>query len=186
MKICKTLLVGIIVGIASVQNVSSQEWKLNEKESSVVFIAKNLGMKVMGKITGMKVIGKYNAKNIFTSSFTGSIDVSTIDTKIALRDNHLKSKDYFEVEKYPTITFTLSKITDAGSALKAIGDISIKGVTKEIEILFTVRKNGNQHTFLGNVTIQRKDFHLGGNTTLILADTIQVRIVSVFEETSSE
>jgi polyisoprenoid-binding protein YceI len=172
----------MITGTAMIQVAYGQTWKLNEKESHIIFIAKNLGMKVSGKISGMKVTGNYNDENIFASTFVGSIDVSTIDTKITLRDNHLRSSDYFDVEKYPIILFKSKEIIRAGSALKVIGDLTIKGVTKETEVTFTVQKAGNKHTLVGNVTIQRKDYDLGSNTTVIMADTIQVRIIAVFEQ----
>lgn len=182
MKIRKLIVVGIMAGTTMFQSAFGQDWKLNEKESFTLFIAKNLGLKVSGKISGMKVTGKYNDQNIFASSFVGSIDVSTIDTQITLRDNHLKSKDYFDVKKYPTITFRSKEITAAGSTLKVIGDLSIKGVTKEIGVTFVGQKNGNKHTLVGNVTIQRSDFDVGSNTTLVMADTILVRIIAVFEQ----
>jgi polyisoprenoid-binding protein YceI len=182
MKVITLIVVVVIAETTVFQNALAQDWKLSEKESFVVFIAKNLGLKVSGKISGMKVTGKYNNENIFTSSFIGSIDVSTIDTQIKLRDDHLKSNDYFDVAQYPIITFKSKTITEVGSALNVIGDLTIKGITKEIVITFTVQRNGNKHTILGNVTIQRNDFHVGSSTTLIMADTIQVRIVAVFEQ----
>lgn len=84
------------------QNAVGQDWKLNEEASFVIFIAKNLGMKVSGKMAGMKVTGNYDDENIFASRFVGTIDVSTIDTQITMRDNHLESSDYFDVGKYPS------------------------------------------------------------------------------------
>lgn len=182
MRIKRIIVVGVIVGTLIFQDGFSQNWKLNESESFIAFIAKNLGMNVSGKISGMKVTGRYNDKDIFASNFIGSIDVSTIDTKIELRNNHLKSDDYFDVEKYPTITFKSKKIVEAGSTLKVIGDITIKGVTKEIGITFAVERKEKKHTLVGNVIIQRKDFDLGSRTTMIMADTILVRIFAVFEQ----
>ena len=182
MKFKKLIVVGVIAGTLMFHEGLSQSWKLKESESYIVFIAKNLGMNVSGKISGMKVTGSYNNKDIFASNFIGSIDVSTIDTKIDLRNDHLKSDDYFDVEKYPTITFKSKKIIEAGSTLKVIGDITIKGVTKEIGITFAIERKENKHTLVGNVTIQRKDFDLGSRTTLIMADTILVRIFAVFEQ----
>ena len=178
----RKLIAAVIMTITIVaQSAFGQDWKLNENESSVIFIAKNLGMKVSGKIAGMKVTENYDAENIFASRFVGTIDVSTIDTQISMRDNHLKSSDYFDVSKYPIITFKSKEITEAGSSLKVVGNLTIKGVIKEVAIIFTVQKTGNKHTLVGNVTIQRKDFDLGSNTTLVMADTIQVRIIAVFE-----
>jgi polyisoprenoid-binding protein YceI len=176
----KLVAVAILSGAVTVQCACAQEWNLSGEESFIIFIAKNLGMKVSGKMAGMQVVGSYNAENIFASRFVGSVDVSTIDTQISMRDNHLKSSDYFDVAKYPTITFNSRSIAEAGSALKVVGELTIKGVSKTVEITFTIQKEENKHTLIGNVTIQRKDFDLGSNTTLMMADTIQVRIVAVF------
>ncbi|MDX2188597.1 MAG: YceI family protein [Bacteroidota bacterium] len=178
----KLIILYLVLSILFFQKANAGNWKFNEKESFVIFIAKNLGMSVSGKISGMKVSGNYNSENVFASNFIGSIDIATIDTKISMRDNHLKSSDYFDIKKYPKITFKSQEIKESGSVLKVIGDVTIKGVTKEIEIPFVIQKNGNKHTFVGDVTIQRKDFELGSNTTLIMADVIKVRIFAVFED----
>lgn len=177
----KLLIFFLVIGNLAVHHAQGQEWKFNEKESSVMFVARNLGMKVYGKMTGMKVAGKYNDKNILASAFSGSVDVSTIDTDIAMRDKHLKSSDYFDVDKFPVIVFKSKNILENGASLKMVGDITIKGVTKEVDIVFTIQKTANKHTLVGNVTIQRKDFHLGSSATIVMADTIQVRIIAVFD-----
>ena len=182
MRIIRLAVFVFITTTAIFQNAHGQSWKLNEKESFIVFIAKNLGMSVSGKISGMKVTGDYNDENLFVSNFTGSIDVPTIDTQITMRDKHLKSDDYFDVNKYPKITFKSKEIVKDGSALKAVGYLTIKGVTKEVGITFSVQKEQKKHTIVGNVTIQRKDFDLGSNSTVMMADVIKVRIIAVFEQ----
>jgi len=158
------------------------KWKLNTNESFIIFIAKNLTMSVSGKISGMKVKADYNSTNIFSSSFEGSVDVVTIETKLGLRDNHLRSEDYFDAKKYPKISFKSKSINEEGSVLGVVGDLTIKDVTKEVKILFTVEKNANYHKFVGDITIQRKDFHLGSNSTMIMADVIKIRIFATFME----
>ena len=159
------------------------DWKINEKESYIIFIAKNLGMSVSGKITGMQVTGDYNATNLLTSKLTGSLDVATIDTGIDLRNNHLRSNDYFDAKKYPKIIFKTKSITSEGGVLVATGDLTIKGVTREEKIKFTVERKGATRTFTGDITILRKNYELGGNSTLVMADTIRVRVFVVFELT---
>ena len=156
-------------------------WKINEKESYVIFIAKNLGLNVNGKITGMKVSGHYDEANILLSKLTGTIDVATINTGVDLRDNHLRSKDYFDVKKYPLITFKTKSIVTEGSSLVAVGNLTIKGVTKEERIKFTVERKDALRVFTGDIVIQRRDYELGGNSALVMADTIRVRVFVVFE-----
>ena len=173
-----TLILSAYSLIAQTSNVA--QWKLNSNESSVSFIAKNLSLKVSGKITGMKVQTDYNPTNILSASFEGSVDVATIDTNISLRDNHLRSPDYFDAKKYPKISFKSKSVSEEGSVLAVVGDLTIKGVTKEVKILFTVKRDVVYHKFIGDITIQRKDFHLGSNSTLIMADVVKIRIFAAF------
>lgn len=156
-------------------------WRINEKESFIIFVAKNLGLSVSGKISGMQVTGSYQEANVLQSSLTGSIDVATLATGIDLRDNHLKSSDYFDIKKYPKIIFKTKSITSEGGVLVATGELTIKGVTKEEAIRFTVERKEGARTFTGDITILRKNYELGSDNTIIMADTIRVRIFVVFE-----
>jgi polyisoprenoid-binding protein YceI len=169
----------ILVSLLSFKPANSK-WKLKKDESFIVFNAKNLGLNVSGKMEGMKVTADYNETDIFKSSFEGSVETATIDTKNGLRNNHLKSDDYFDVKKYPTINFKSKKIFEGGAVLAVIGDLTIIGVTKEVKINFVVKKKPESHTFIGDITIQRKDFALGMKSTLIMADEIKVRIFATF------
>lgn len=184
MKIRQLLLLitGLITGVTSAQT----DWKIKSDESYIVFIAKNLGLSVSGKITGMQVTGHYDADNVMNSKLTGTLQVSTINTGIDLRDNHLRSADYFDAKKYPTIKFQTKSITTEGSALVALGDLTIKGVTREEKIKFTVERKGNTRIFTGDITIQRRDYEVGSNSTLVMADTIRVRVFVVFESTAKD
>ena len=169
----------LIIGVSQAQTVG--DCKMSEKDSYVIFIAKNLGLNVSGKITGMKVTGHYNEANILESNLTGTLDVNTLNTGIDLRDNHLRSSDYFDVKKFPTITYKIKSIVEEGSSLVAIGDLTIKGVTKEERIKFTVQRKDASRIFTGDVTIQRRDYELGSNSAIVMADTIRVRVFVVFE-----
>lgn len=161
---------------------NTNKWKLKSDESFLVFNAKNLGLNVTGKMEGMKVIANYNEADIFASSFIGSVETATINTKNSLRNTHLKSDDYFDVKKYPKISFKSKSIKEDGATLAVIGDLTIKGVTKEAKINFTVRKKPGIHAFVGDITIQRKDYELGMNSTIIMANLIKVRIFATFIE----
>lgn len=172
----------ILSAITGSSQTQLRDWKINETESYVIFIAKNLGLSVTGKISGMTVSGYYNEENVTESRLTGSIDVATLDTKIELRDNHLKSSDYFDAKKYPKITYTITSIQAEAGTLIATGDLTIKGVVRKEKIKFTVERKGESRVFTGDITIQRKDYELGSNSTLVMADTIRVRVFVVFEK----
>ncbi len=83
-----------------------------------------------GKTTGTV---KLDEKDVTKSSVEATIDTTSIDTRVPDRDKHLKSPDFFDVEKYPTITFKSTKVEKAGQGkLKVTGDLTMHGVTKPV------------------------------------------------------
>jgi polyisoprenoid-binding protein YceI len=94
--------------------------------------------KVRGKFSRFTVNLNYHAKDITKSTVTATIKADSIDTGIEGRDNHLKTPDFFEVAKYPDITFTSKKVLRKGKQLSVTGDFTMHGVTQEITIPFTL------------------------------------------------
>src|SRR5699024_3641034 len=101
------------------------------------------------------------------------VDATSIDTRNADRDGHLKSNDFFEMETYPEITFRSTKVSATGSgSLEVTGDLTIKGTTRSITIPFDYEGTatdpfGNQRAgFEGTTTLQRSDFGLTWNAAL--------------------
>jgi polyisoprenoid-binding protein YceI len=97
--------------------------------------------------------------------------VNTINTGIEMRDNDLKKETYFNAEKYPTINFASSSV----SADKVTGNLTIKGVTKEINIPFTATPRSNGYLFEGKFSISRKDFGVGGSS-FVLSDHVDIEL----------
>lgn len=105
--------------------------------TSVGFDIGHLGIsRVQGRFE--KVSGKLNVdpKNVEKSSVTFTIAVDSVNTAVAPRDAHLKSKDYFDATTYPEITFVSSKIAKKGKGYVATGSLTIHGTTKIVEIPF--------------------------------------------------
>ena len=83
-----------------------------------------------GKTTG---VINYDPADVTKSTVEATIDATTINTRVPDRDNHLKSPAFFDVEKFPTITFKSKKVEKTGEGkLKVTGDLTMKGVTKEV------------------------------------------------------
>ena len=123
-----------------------------------------------GEFTGTLL---YDAKDPAKSSVQGSIKAASIDTGVDKRDAHLRSADFFDVEKFPEITFASKKVEKRGSGMVAIGMLTIKGVSRRVEIPFKVlgpAKDPWGGERLGvevtPFTIDRRDFGLTWNTTL--------------------
>ena len=148
--------------------------------SSVKFTIKNFGLKVDGTMKGLQGRIIFNTSNLATASFTVSVDVATINTNNGTRDTHLKKEEYFDVAKYPRLQFTSTKLvaTNNPAVFKMEGNIMIKGITKLLSFPFRIVEKPNGYMFLGEFTINRRDFKVGGNS-LVLSDNLIVNL-SVF------
>ncbi|MEJ0104487.1 MAG: YceI family protein [Bacteroidota bacterium] len=94
----------------------------------------------------------FDPANPANASFDVSIDAKSIDTDVESRDNHLRKEEYFNVEKFPKISFKSTKITKTNSAefFYMFGNITIKGVTKEIKFPFKATPKDDGYVFEGN------------------------------------
>jgi polyisoprenoid-binding protein YceI len=143
---------------------------------------------VRGEFT--KLSGKilWDPENPAQSSIEASIDASSISTHDAQRDGHLKSPDFFDVEKYPTIQFQSTQVNGADGELKVKGDLTIHGVTRNV-VLEVDGPTPEVRDPWGNIRIgasattkvNRKDFGLTWNSTLetggvLVGDEVKISI----------
>ena len=158
-------------------------YEIDNAHSSVSFKITHLVSTVRGSFDSFKGTIDFDQKAIANSSTSASIDVKTIDTNNPKRDEHLKSADFFEVEKYPQITFTSKKVEEG----KMTGDLTMHGVTKEVLLSFTFTgtandARGNERVgFSATTEIDRKDFGITYNKVLdnggvMLGDKVKIEI----------
>jgi polyisoprenoid-binding protein YceI len=102
----------------------------------------------------------------------GTLQAKSIDTGVAGRDQHLRSADFFEVEKYPTITFTSKRVEQKDGQSVVVGDFTMHGVTKQVSLPVTVKgpiKDASGKTRIGlqaKMTLDRRDYGLTYNKAL--------------------
>jgi polyisoprenoid-binding protein YceI len=162
-------------------------WVIDPSHSEAGFTTRHAGIaKVRGSVAiteGTIVIGD----DVATSSVTAVLDPSTIDTRDANRDGHLRSADFFEVDTYPTWTFTSTSVAAKGGDYVLVGDLTIHGVTRTVEL--ELEFNGTATDPFGNARagfsaateISRKDFGLTWNAALetggfLVSDTVKVSL----------
>jgi polyisoprenoid-binding protein YceI len=144
---------------------------------------------VRGEFSGVSGTVVVDHENPANSKIDAKIDVNTIQTRDAQRDTHLKSADFFDVEKFPTITFISKKVSKNGADDYAVtGDLTIHGVTKEV-VLDVEEVTPEVKDPWGNVKagaaaktkINRKDFGLVWNATLetggvLVGEDVQIHL----------
>jgi polyisoprenoid-binding protein YceI len=109
-------------------------WQIDPNHSSAQFSVKHLGVStVRGAFTKVSGTAKYDPSDPAKDSVDVTIDAASVDTRVQMRDNDLKSPNFLDVQKYPTIVFHSKKATAAGTGkLQIVGDLTIHGVTKEV------------------------------------------------------
>jgi polyisoprenoid-binding protein YceI len=149
-------------------------WNIDPAHSSADFKVKHMMISnVRGKFTGISgVLHRFEADHT-KSDLEVSIDISTVNTQDEKRDGHLKSADFFDAEKFPTMTFKSTHIEKKGDGFAVTGDLTIHGVTKSVvlnvEDVSDPAKDPWGNTRIGlsaTAKINRKDFGLGWNAPL--------------------
>ena len=147
---------------------------INTKYSYVSFKAKNMEVKtVKGSISDMQGEVHWNEKDFSSVRMQACLGVKTISTGTPKRDEHLLEEDFFDAEKYPNICFVSTQITEENKNYIVTGKLTIRNITKEVKIPFTVAKN----LFSGTFTINRFDFDLGKDSnTFMISEEIEITI----------
>jgi polyisoprenoid-binding protein YceI len=148
-------------------------WTIDKGHTRVGFVARHMGLsKVRGFFTSFSGEIEGDPADISSAKGRVEIDMASVDTGNADRDTHLKSADFFDVENHPKMVFETKKIVRDGDAYKVVGDVTIKGITNEVELDYehggdNVDPFGNRKvggTLTG--TINRRDWGLNWNVPL--------------------
>ena len=163
------LALALAAVLPSLAAAEATSWTIDPAHTSSQFSVKHLVISTVrgqfGKTTGTL---KLDEKDLTKSAVDATVDVTTIDTRVADRDKHLKSPDFFDAEKYPTMTFKSTKVAKAGKdKLKVTGDLTLKGTTKPVVFdvsytpaAITGMKGESRRGFSATTKINRKDFGL--------------------------
>ena len=148
-------------------------YEIDKAHSEATFQVRHLLTKVRGGFSDFRGMIQFDGTAPERSSVDFTIQAASIDTSVSDRDKHLRSADFFDVEKFPTLTFTSESVTPHGSERFDVnGTLTIRGTAKNFTIpvtsLGTARDPwGNERAaFEAEVTINRKDFGLNWNAAL--------------------
>jgi polyisoprenoid-binding protein YceI len=148
-------------------------WKLDPSHSSVEFSAKHMMITtVRGRIADVEGTIYIDEKNPANSSVEAVLKGASLDTRSEQRDQHLRSADFLDVEKFPVITFKSKRIEGSNEKFKLTGDLTIRGTTKEITLDVTFEGKGKDPWggervgFAASGKIDRREFGLTWNQAL--------------------
>ena len=150
-----------------------------ETEYQITFRIANAGFDVEGSLKVNEGKIDFDADNLPGSRVRVSADPSSIQTGIAIRDNHLKRSDYLDATKYPLILLESKEFVKTGkNSFTGKFNLTIKSVTREVFIHFTRKKNGGTTHYSGAFEVNRLDFYIG-EESLTLDNTIRVSVSAV-------
>ena len=187
--VCSAVFVFISSAFAQLET-----WKIDPAHSAAQFSVRHLGIStVRGEFKKVSGSANYDPTDPAKTSIEATIDATTIDTRVDKRDNDLRGPEFFDVQKYPTITFKSKRTEAAGTGkLKITGDLTIHGVTREVVLDVDgptppiKDPKGNSHMGASATTkINRKDFGVSGAPT-VAGDEVSITIdVELIKEASA-
>ncbi len=169
----RALIVAVAIGMLAAPSAWASTWTIDKDHTTVSFKIRHLFSKVQGEFKAFEGTFDYEPGKPGLWKTSATIQAASIDTNVEQRDNHLRSKDFFEVETYPTITFVSTGVRGASqTSAKLDGTLTIHGVSQPV--VFDLQIHGVGKDPWGNVrsgftattTINRKDFGLTWNQAL--------------------
>jgi len=181
-----SLVTGLIAG----------EMSVDKSHTNVGFQVTHMVItKVNGQFNDYDVQFTFDPKNLETFKVEATIKVASVDTDNEKRDDHLRSADFFDAEKYPDMVFKSTKAVKTEEGYKAIGTLTIKDVTREVELPFTLTGpvkgpwGNTRYGIAAKTTINRKDFNVLWNKTmdaggLVVSEEVDIIINAQFMATN--
>jgi polyisoprenoid-binding protein YceI len=171
-------------------SAATTTWKIDPAHTAAQFAVKHMMIStIRGEFKGVTGTVIWDDQDVTKSSVDVTIDAKTVNTGEEKRDQDLRSANFFEVEKFPTLTFKSKKVESAGSGkLKVTGDLTMHGVTKEVVLEVdgpsaAVKDPwGNTRAAAGATTkLNRQDFGVKWNASLdgggvVVSDTVTITI----------
>jgi len=129
-----TVAAGLAAALTLPALAATSDWQIDPAHSAAQFAVKHLAIStVRGAFTSVKGSVQFDDKDITKSTVDVTIDVNSVDTRVAARDKDLRSDHFFDADHFPTITFKSKRVEQvAPGKLKITGDLSIRGTTKEV------------------------------------------------------
>lgn len=184
----------VLAGLAALvvgQPVLADTYQVDHAHTNVGFrVAHMVVAKTTGSFNEFDASFDFDPNDASMFSLTATIQADSIDTNNGQRDNHLRSPDFLDVASHPTITFQSTGLSMMGDDYVVTGDLTIRGVTQEIELPVTITgpveiRGNNVIGVSGRATIDRLDFGVSwsrslDNGGLVVANEVEIEIDAEF------
>jgi polyisoprenoid-binding protein YceI len=173
------------VGAFAQSSAQGSTWTIDKNHTQANFAIKHMGVStVRGSISGAVGTVVWDEKDPSKSSVEATLDTTTVDTNNSMRDKDLKSDHYFNVEKFPTMTFKSTSVSRVNGKLQVVGDLTLAGVTKSVTLDVdgpTAPQKGMGGKMVIGLsatgTVKRSNFNFAAQTpTAMLGDDVQFTI----------
>jgi polyisoprenoid-binding protein YceI len=183
------LVITAAIALSTSAFAQAKTWKIDPNHSAAQFSVRHMGIStVRGAFTKVSGTVAYDPADPSKTVIDAIIEANSVDTRVEIRDNDLRSDHFFDVAKYPTLTFKSKRVEAVGTGkLKVTGDLTIHGVTKEVVLDVdgpsapVQDAKGNTHIGASASTkINRMDYGVSGASTMVGDDipiTLDVELV---------
>ena len=183
--IMKKLFISLLIFQSTITLFAQTSWKVDPNHSKLLFSITHLGLAdITGQFKKFDVTVTSSKPDFSDAVFDFSADVTSIDTEIEMRDNHLKSPDFFEAEKFQKMTFKSTSIKSTGKdRYKLSGDLTMHGITKPVTMDLWYRGSAEHPQtkaplvgFQLTGTVKRSDFNIGSKFPApTLSDEVMIK-----------
>ncbi len=184
-------VVSFFIGLFLTAGVFAQTtWKSDKNHSQVSFAITHMGIsEVEGTFNKFDATIVASEKDFSDAVFTVNIEMGSVDTHVEMRDNHLKSADFFDVEKFPNMVFKSNGIERVSKDhFKLKGNLTLHGVTKSVTLEMWYRgsvegEKGIVTGFQFTGSLNRSDFNIGAEfPEMVLSDKVKIKMDAEFKK----
>ena len=180
---------GAVLAATATLAMAQSTWKIDPAHSQAGFSVRHMGLSnVRGRFNNINGTIVFDQSDLSKSSVNATVDTTTVDTGVEQRNGHLKSPDFFDVAKFPTMTFASKSVAKSGDEYLVTGDLTLHGVTRSVVLHLDAPEkeqagmDGKAHRgFSATTTIHRQDFGLVWAGTLksgeaVVGDDVKITL----------
>jgi len=165
--ITAALLLGLLWSLGNtVAWADALRYRIQPEASEVSFNATSRWMNAEGRFHRLSAEVTVDPKDLTSARISVSIEAASIDTGIGMRDSHLRSEDFFDVKKFPAITFESQRVEGSGRRANVYGQLTIHGVTREVEVPVEIAISDVALMAKGEFVINRRDYGMNYQSSL--------------------